>query len=190
MQRSAKTRLLIILQSALLLALATVLSFITILKLPYGGSVTLLSMLPIIYFSLMYGAKWGLLNAFAYSLLQMLLGFYAPPVQDFLSFAEVILLDYVIAFGILGCAGIFYRMFKSSPLSAAASAAIVIALRFLCHFLSGIIIWYSYAPEGQPVWYYSLYYNGSYMGIELILTAIAAFILRKAINPEKLKAAQ
>lgn len=163
--------------AGMLIALATVLSFIKIFDMPYGGSVTAGSMVPIIIFSMMSDLKWGITQALVYSLIQLMLGWYAPPAQTFVSFAAVILLDYVIAFGGLGLAGPIRRRLGGGYAATAAGVVIVLFIRFLCHFLSGILIWGSLAPEGQPVWLYSLLYNGGYMLGETVVTVVVTLFV-------------
>ena len=90
---------------AVMLSIATVLSQITLFRLPAGGEVTAASMVPVIMISFLFGTKWGVFSALIYSLIQGVTRFYAPPVQNFISFLVVILFDYVIAFGVLGLAG-------------------------------------------------------------------------------------
>ena len=92
----SKTRTLV--ECALMIALGTVLANIKIYSLPNGGSITLFSMLPFIMISFRHGVKWGLFTGFVNSLLQMLLGFYAPPAPGLLPLVGMILLDYVLAF--------------------------------------------------------------------------------------------
>ena len=175
--------------SALMIALALVLSMIKLFHLANGGSITPASMAPIILIALMYPTKWALLTSFVYSLVQMVEGFYAPPTQDFMSFVLVILLDYVLAFGILGCAGLVARLFKDKKILGACVATIaVIFARFFCSFLSGIVIWGVYAPEGPPVWLYSLGVNGSVMLGEMVTTTIAMAVLVKFLPLDKLAA--
>lgn len=175
--------------SALMVALALVLSMIKLFHLPNGGSITPASMAPIILIALMYPTKWALFTSFVYSLVQMVEGFYAPPTQDLLSFVLVILLDYVLAFGILGCAGLIARRFKTNKILGATLATLaVIFARFFCSFLSGILIWGVYAPEGTPVWIYSLSVNGSIMVGEMVTTTIVMAVLVKFLPLEKLTA--
>jgi thiamine transporter len=138
-------------------------------------------MVPILLVSLKYEVRWAVLTSVAYAGIQMLLGFYAPPVQDFISFLLVILLDYVLAFGVLGLAGTFGRLFKSPVAQITGGSAIVIGLRFVCHFISGMVIWSSDAPAGQPAWFYSLSYNGSYMLFELIISIAILLVLSRVI---------
>ena len=165
-------------ESAVMVALAAVLALVQIPLWPQGGSITLVSMLPIIFISLRYSTGWGLLTGFVYALVQLVQGLAnVPPVKDgFAAFILCILLDYVIAFTVLGLAGLIRKPFRNRVLGCGVATAAVIFLRFLCHFLSGILIWGAYA-EGMPVWLYSLTYNGSYMGVELVITTTVVVLL-------------
>jgi len=82
-----------------------------------------------------------------------------------------------LAFSVIGLAGTFYKMFGKKPWSIPAACAVVVTMRFLCHFISGILIWGVYAEKGQSVAVYSLVYNGLYMLPELIITTTAAALL-------------
>ena len=166
--------------SALLIALATVLMWVSkLIPAPWmqGGSVTLASMVPIVMVGIMFGTKWGLCSSLAYAVIQMLFGFYPPPTQTFINFVLVILLDYIIAFGGLGLSGFFYKLSGKKAFSAPISAFIVTTLRYICHILSGILIWGVYAEEGQTVLAYSLIYNGTYMIPEIIITTVVAGLI-------------
>ena len=173
----SKTRILV--ECALMIALGTVLANIKIFELANGGSVTLFSMVPFILVSFRHGVKWGLFTGFVNSLLQMLLGFYAPPAPGLLPLVGMILLDYVLAFTLLGLACVFAKPFKNRLLGVAVGTAIVCLIRFLCSFLSGVLIWGN-LNEGLPEWVYSLTYNGSYMLPETILSVVAVVLLHKA----------
>ena len=170
----------------LMLALAVALSFFGI-KMPFGGSMTLGSMVPIIAISYIFDFKFSLTVGFAYSLLQMVCDFAPPPVQKFSSFFAVIMIDYIMAFTSLGLAGQISSKIKNTKLRYLSGTAAVVAIRFLCHFISGILIWSFYAPKGQSPLIYSLLYNGGYMGGELILTCIAMYFLSSAIQNIKSK---
>lgn len=170
--------------SAIFVALATVLSLIKVYKLPLGGAVTLLSMLPIVMLSVMLGVKWGLGAAFVYSLAQL-----ALDLGDVLtwgltpaSLVGTILLDYIFAFTVLGIAGLFT---KKGYLGICFGSVLVMVLRFLCHFVSGIIIFDIWC-EWDSVWLYSLCYNGSFMLPELILTTVAAVLLFRLPQVKKI----
>jgi thiamine transporter len=159
--------------SSMLIALAAVLSLIKIWQMPLGGSITLLSMLPICVISIKYGIKWGLFAAFVYSLVQIALdlGSLMSWGMTFSTWAGCLIFDYITAYTSLGFAGIF-REKGTGGIIAGISLAMV--LRFISHFISGTIFFDIWAPEGWNVYLYSLAYNGAYMLPELILTVIAA----------------
>ena len=169
---------------ALLTALSTVLMLVSKLipSMPWGGSVTLASMVPLIMISLMLGLKWGVFSGVVYALIQMLTGFYPPPTQTIGDFFLVVMLDYLLAFGILGTANLFYRMCGKRLWAIPLSGTIVTTLRYFFHILSGILIWGVYAEEGQTVLAYSILYNGSYMIPEIILTTLVLVLLAKFIK--------
>ena len=166
-------------ECALMIAAGTVLAQIKIFTMPYGGSVTLVSMLPFIIVSYRHGTKWGLFTGFVNSLLQMLTNFYLPPAGTFGAVVAMILLDYVLAFMCLGLAGLFAKPFTNRKIGVAAGSVTVCFLRFMCSFLSGALLWGSYQSYydwavGLSVWEYSFIYNASYMLPELLITTVAA----------------
>ena len=110
--------------------------------------------------------------------LQMLLGFWAPPTPTFLYFLGEVLLDYLIAFMALGTAELFARPFKNRMVGVAFGTFMAGVLRFLCSFLSGVLVWGN-LNEGLSAWTYSLVYNASYMLPETLLTVVAAVLLIK-----------
>ena len=173
-----KTKIMI--EAALMVALSVVLNYIKFAPWPNGGSITLAAMTPIVVLSLRRGWKWGLLGGFAFSLLQMLLdGVSAPPVTTFNWYFAVFMLDYVLAYSVLGAADIFAKMIKNKTAGYAFGAFAVTTVRYICHIISGVIIWGVYAPEGVSPMVYSLLYNGSYMIPEIIITAVVAcFVTR------------
>ena len=170
-------------ESAMLIAIATVLGMIE-LKMPFGGGVTICSMLPLVVISHRYGWKWGVFTAFAYSLIQLMLGLnnvgYAT---SFLMAVAIILLDYVLAFTVIGLSGVFDLFIKNRRAALAVGIAVTFTLRFLSHLLSGALIWDVWMPEefmGMTMtnpWQYSFLYNGSYMLVELIVTEIVAMAI-------------
>ena len=91
-------------ESAIMVALAAVLAMVKVWEMPLGGSVTAACMAPIIFIALRYGAKWGLLTGLVFAVIQMIEGFWAPPVRTLLWFFLVVMLDYVLPFGLLGLA--------------------------------------------------------------------------------------
>ena len=173
---NSKTR--IIVEGAMLIALATVLSYFKILDMPFGGSITL-EMLPLVIMGLRRGAKWGVLTGFVHGLLQMILGFSnVLYCATLLSQIGCILLDYILAFSALGLAPIFASLIKKNKKVAYILGSVcVCVLRFICSFLSGWLLWGSYAPEGMSAPYYSLIYNGAYMLPDTIILAVVVAIL-------------
>jgi len=160
-------------ESALLVAIGFVLSYFRF-GVPWvqGGSVTPFSMLPILMIGLRHGLKWGLGGGFVYACLQMLQQFWPPPTGTVEGYIAVVMLDYILAFSVLGLSGLF----KGKKFGLLYAAPLCLTLRFLCHFVSGIIVWGIYA-EDMPVWLYSLVYNGSYMGPELVLIMVVGAVL-------------
>ncbi len=168
-----------------MVATATVLMWVSkLIPAPWlqGGSVTLASMVPIVSVSLMLGTKWGLLCSVLYAFIQMLFGFYPPPTQSFINYVLVVVLDYIAAFGVLGFAGGIYRALGKKRYAIALSGFLVTVMRYVCHILSGILIWGVYADEGQSVLSYSLLYNGGYMVPEIIITTVALALVAPFIE--------
>ena len=169
-------------ESSLMLAAAFILSLIPVIEMPFGGSVTAASMLPVILIAYRNGTKWGLFTGFAYSLLQLLLGMknlsYATSAA---AAAAIILLDYLVAFTVLGLAGLFRRQ-KSQVIGLTAGTLLVCLLRFVCHVITGCTVWAGVSiPTADGMWY-SLTYNAAYMVPETLLTLIAAAYLAKVLD--------
>lgn len=168
-----------VVESGIFLALGYVLSIMKITTNVNGGSVTIVSMLPIIILGYKYGPSWGLMCGFLHGCLQVVEdGGFSPPTSTLISYALVFLLDYALAWAAVGwIAGLCRNISSKTQISVAAGAFLGIAGRYLCSFLSGIIIWRIYAPEGQSVIIYSLVANGSSLIPEMILTTAAAFLV-------------
>ncbi len=171
-----KTRILV--ESAVMIALSTVLSVFAVYKLPFGGSVTLLSQLPIILIAYRHKTRQGLFTGIILGAIQMILG------ADNFSYVSGIgamtilaFSDYIAAFGVLGLGGIFRKRFNSPVLELALGCVISSLMRYLCHIISGVTIWSAYAPETQTVLHYSVAYNASYMIPELIITVAGAIVI-------------
>lgn len=161
-----------------MLALSIVLSFVRVWKMPMGGEVTLLSMLPVCLIAIKYGEKQGLSTALLFGVFHLFKGLASGEVFVFCAtaFAVVVcvLFDYLVPFTALGLSGLFRRRGVSG---ACAGILMSVSLRFLCHFITGVVIWAQFAPEGQSKYIYSLLYNGQYMLPEAVLTAAGALIL-------------
>ena len=167
-------------ECSVMLALSTVLSFIEVWKMPMGGGITLLSMLPVCLIAVKYGPRGALPTAFLYSVIQFAIGFSSGNVFVYcvtpFTWIMCMLFDYLVPYTVLGFSGIFRK--KLGDTGIIAGIALMIALRFVCHFITGIVIWGQWA-EGMSPWLYSLIYNGQYMLPECIFTCIGAGILMK-----------
>lgn len=170
---------------ALAIAISFVLSYIRIMKLPFGGSITPASMLPIFVFAYIAGPRAGMAAGLCYGMLQFLQDAYLVHWAQFL-------LDYPIAFAMLGLAGLF----REKPFLGALTGS---ASRLFCHFVSGVVFFASYAGD-QNVFIYSFLYNISYilpdaaicMGVLMVpkvrsmivrLRSQAAYGARQAAHP-------
>ncbi|ADQ05787.1 proton-coupled thiamine transporter YuaJ [Caldicellulosiruptor hydrothermalis 108] len=158
------------------IALSFILSFIKLYRMPQGGSITPASMLPLFAYAYMFGPFAGIVAGMAYGILQL--------IQDpYVVHWAQLLLDYPLAFGALGFAG-FFR--KNLPLGILAGGF----GRFVFHFISGVVFFASYAPKGTSPVVYSAIYNATYLGPDLAVCLIIAFIpgLRSAIDRLKSQA--
>lgn len=183
-------------ESAVMIAIGTVLSNPPFkIDFPLGGGLTLCSMLPLVLISWRYGIGRGLIAALAYSLIQLVFGLdnvqYAT--SAFMA-AGIVLLDYIAPYTVLGLSGMLKGKTKDPRLGLALGIVITFVLRFLCHFITGWWIWDALWPNefGWTAPFYSFAYNGSYMGAEIVLTCVVAWILystplKRYLNGEDLK---
>lgn len=163
---------------AMCMALASVLSLIKLWDMPFGGSITPASMLPLLLFAYVYGTVPGLTLGALYGVMQFLL--------DGARFAALgaipNLLDYPIAFGLLGLAGIFGKM-ENEKLGLTLGFFVGCLGRFLASFTSGVVFYAEWTPEGMSPAVYSIVYNGSYMLPECILCiAIGIFVAPRLVR--------
>ena len=182
-------------EGGLMIALALVLGLLKVFELPQGGSISL-EMLPLLFFCVRWGMGGGFIACFAFGVLQVF-------IQGAVSWGwQSILLDYVLAFTVLGLAWYIARPFPSSKVGRAVGAGVstfvVCALRYVCSVLSGYVVWkdYDYAFDwmtnfgwGQAIegmaenalcWLYSIVYNATYMIPEALFTVAAAVVLMLA----------
>lgn len=201
----------IVVECALMIAIATVLnlicSFIPFLNLPFGGGFTICSMLPIVLAAYRNGTKWGLVTGFIYAVLQMLLGFrtvsafFMPSSDSYMVLWKAILvcvIDYIIAYTVLGLGGIFRNRIKNPSASLCVGSIVALSLRYLAHIVSGYLFFGTWAEwffsqEGFTLGakvlehfsgsalalVYSITYNGLFMIPEIIITAIVALVIGK-----------
>ena len=210
--------------SAMMLALATVLAvvcaYIPFLNLPFGGGFTIASMLPIVLIAYMYGTKWGLFTSACYSVIQILLSLtqgaggtvmalFMPASDDFMGYGKgvlVIVIDYIIAYTVLGFGGIFRNRIENKTVSLAVGTVVALSFRYLAHIISGYIFYGAWAEWffTQEGFYsvggfildsfsgnmlslvYSVFYNGLFMIPEIIITAIAAIAVSRLPQIKKI----
>lgn len=189
-----------------MVSLGTVLSFIKFTDLPYGGSIDLCAMLPVMLFAYLYGVKWGLGAGLTFSVLQLLVGLNALKGISAAAVVGSILLDYLLAYTVLGFAGIFRRKIKHTAGAFTLGALASCLLRYLSSFLSGWLLWAQFMEVADmrsmvaqffPAlsgisgtglsMLYSLVYNGLYMIPETILTCVVGFIVMQVAGKQLLK---
>lgn len=181
-----KTKTKKIAESAMLIAIGTVLSLFTFQGLwVYGGGITICSMLPLVILAHRYGTKWGMLCAVVYSVLQLVLGMNSVTyATTAFSVVMIVLFDYIIAYSVIGLSACFNNIIKDRRLSIVLGIVFSFSLRFLCHFISGLVVWEVIFPNklAMAPAIYSLSYNGSYMLPEVIITSLLAVLLYKPLE--------
>ena len=199
-------------ESAMLLSVAIVLELCSkmfIPELPFGGQITLASMLPVVLISYRHGVKWGLVSGVAYAMIEMAIGagtvtaafqpgYFGDGVMLFNAFL-MCLLDYLVAYTMLGLGGIFRDRIENRGKALALGALVALSARYVSHILSGYILFSGWAEwfftqEGFPAWganlvgalsgemlglVYSIVYNGMYMIPEIVLTSVAAVLIAR-----------
>ena len=165
-------------EASIMIALATVLSMIKVFKMPQGGSITAGSMIPIILIALRWGTLRGILVGLAYGVLQSIVEPYVVhPVQY--------ILDYPLAFGLLGLAGLGKELaLKLNAKKDSFKEYIFIITgiflgilgRFISHVLAGVVF-FSENAESLDSWTYSMGYNGSYLGVELLISILIIILI-------------
>ena len=197
--------------TAMMIAIATVIAFICglipFLNFPFGGGITIASMLPIIIIAYMYGTKWGIFTGFCYSIIQMMLGhstiagLFMPNSDSYMMISYALLvcfIDYILAYTALGLGGIFRNRIKNKALSLCVGSIVALTVCYLMHVLSGFLFYGVWAewfftdvmPSiGESILatfsgkmlalIYSFIYNGCYMIPEIIITAVATLIIAR-----------
>lgn len=166
-------------EAGIMIGLAIILDRIKIFRMPLGGSVTAGSMIPIIIFSMRWGLGPGVLAGVTFGVLKLMIGGYVlNPIQ--------VILEYPVAFGCLGLAGIFSdsltKIKEINYSQIVASVFIAIAGRFMCHFAAGVVFFSSDLPEGVNAWANSAIYQASYLVPEFIIGAILLSLLWKPLS--------
>lgn len=175
--RSFTTRM--VAEAGVLLALAKILSFIKLFEMPLGGSITLASMAPLFLFAIRWGLAPGLVVGFVYGILDFILGGYSVhPLQ--------VMLDYPIAYMMLGFAGLHRTTSDASFFSHLPTMILAVVLRLAMHVLSGCIFYSTIdftkagASLGQAFtlsnlssgFVYSVEYNASFLGVDFLICVV------------------
>ena len=199
-------------ESAMLLAVAIVLELISkmfIPEMPFGGQITLVSMLPVVLISYRHGVKWGLVSGLAYAMIEMAIGaktvaaaFQPGYFGDGTMIVNALImcvLDYVVAFAVLGIGGCFRNKIENRGVALMCGSLVALGARYVAHIASGYILFAGWAEwfftqEGFPAWgaqlvaslspemlglTYSVVYNGMYMVPEIIITAVVSLLLAR-----------
>lgn len=154
------------------IAMSFVLSYVKLWEMPQGGSITFVSLLPIMIFAYVYGTKKGVIVGLIYGIMQAMQDCYIIHPAQFL-------LDYPIAFAMVGFAGSFKlikALDKLPQIQFALGAVLAGCLRFLAHLFSGVFAFAANTPEGQNFWAYSAAYN-SFVFIDIALVIVAGVVI-------------
>ena len=200
----AKPKNLKLAMGGIMVAAAALLSFIKVFELPYGGSITLCSMLPIMLVGYMYGVRFGMLCGVVDGVIQAILGTATSAFagQKWWGVLLILFFDYIVAFSVLGLGGAFSKKIKNPQTSFLLGIIVAGLARFAAHFVSGFILFGQYAEwyftqEGFPKFggriladysglklsmIYSAIYNASYMIPEIIATAVVGVILISVLH--------
>ena len=194
----------------MLLAMAVVLEVVSkmfIPPMPLGGHLTIVHMLPVVLISYRHGMKWGFTSAFAYSLIQTMLGMddvsaaFLPSSEDYMGANAILmlLLDYIVAYTLLGLGGIFRDRIQKPGTALMCGSLVALSARYASHIASGFILYSSWAEwfftqDGFPAWggwlvenlspemlgfTYSVVYNGLFMIPEIIFTALVSLVIAR-----------
>ena len=191
-QKRSNTNVTTLAECAVMLALSFALSYAKIFEMPMGGSVTIASMLPIMLVGIKYGTLTGLSTAFVYSTTQLLQALMSanvfPYCQSGTALVICILFDYIFPFTVLGLAGLVkeLKLTKNNELSAYVGIVSVVALRFVSHFITGVVIWGQWAPDGMGKYLYSLLYNGGFLSADFAICIICAVLMFRKSEIRKL----
>lgn len=175
-ETSSDTKVLveIIVFSALSAALYAVRPF----TLPFGGSITLGSMVPVMWLSLRRGFRIGMITGAIFGGIALFEDLILVGAANIIATPLQAALEYPIAFGVIGLTGLFRN---KSAVVAVAGAGFSVFIRFLIHYFVGVFVWanvYSFPPE-WGLWLWPAVYNGSFLAVEFIICAILLFALVK-----------
>ena len=165
-------------ECSMMIAFSFVLSIFKLAELPYGGSVTMASMLPMVIIAHRHGIRWGISTAIINSLIQLLLGLkYFAYFSNWQSLVALALFDYIIAYAVFGLSGIFKKAVKKQNLSFMLGILLSCSLRYFCHVISGATVWAGLSIPTNAALIYSFGYNATYIIPDtLVLLVVGAYL--------------
>ncbi|MEZ4357867.1 MAG: energy-coupled thiamine transporter ThiT [Eubacteriales bacterium] len=165
------TNIRLITEGAIMIALALILSYIQIGFLQYGGSIDFV-MIPLIFYAIRWGLLPGVIAGVAFGTLNFIFA------NGFALNWVSLLLDYSVAYGAVGLAGLF----RGKKWGGIYGSLVGGTARFIVHYISGITVYAMYAPEGQSPMLYSFLYNISYMLPNIIIAVVVFLLLEKPMG--------
>lgn len=169
--------------SAMLIGLSVALGFVKLVDLPYGGSITMASLLPLMIIAYRYDLSWGFLCGLVYGIIKMFLGMSNfSYVTGAVSVVALALLDYLLAYGAISLSALSKRFTDNQPAAFFWGALIAGGARYLCHVISGATVWAGLSVPTLSALRYSLIYNATYMLPETLVMLIAGFYLATVLD--------
>lgn len=165
-----KTQILV--EAGLAIAISYVLHFIILFQMPQGGAIKAANMVPLFIFAYRWGGRAGIMASVTYGLVNFILGF------KFSVHPLSIILDYLVAYGVIGVAGYF----KDTRWGLFTGSVLACVLKWCASVMSGALIFASYAPAGTNPWIYSMMYNGSYMFPDSFINIVVLLVIYGSIK--------
>ena len=170
-------------ESALMISLSVILSFLKLISMPYGGAITLASLLPIAIISYRHGIKHGVFSATVYGIIQQILDLSTLSfVTTWQSVVAIVVLDYLLAFSIVGISGIFRRPIQNQTLSMTLGCFLISFCRYAFHVISGATVWAGLSIPTEAALSFSFAYNATYMIPETIVLLVTTIYITSNVN--------
>ncbi len=159
-------------------ALSATLYLIRPFSLPFGGAVTLGSMVPVMWLSMRRGIVPGIVTGVIFGILAFFIDIVLLGASMIIATPFQAILEYPVAFGVIGLTGIFR---KKTVGYAMAGITLSVSMRFLIHYFVGVFVWYYvYAfPIEYGRWIWPAVYNGRFLLVEAIISGVLMVILIK-----------
>ena len=160
-----------------IISLSMMLSFFIVFRLPLGGSVTLAQTLPLIWFALHRGCKYGTIASFIFGIVKLILSFSVPLGDDRFFILYALVLDYILSYVVIGLTPLYVKKIKNFKYKMLVGGIVSNVLRLIINIVSGAMVWERYLFCHKHAWGYSIVYNCSYMIPEIIITALFCLII-------------